>query len=150
MPLLNEKMSNGAVKIVDLILVWSATGAILLMGFLFVFPKYQHAAIFLGANGQFQNFKETTVSIDYGNGKIRTFKGPLEENSKVWDAFQQAIVAGGINIEIVDNFVPRSIDGFENGAGGKHWNLYVNNVKQKFSPFEIQIKPGDKVVFKFE
>lgn len=137
-------------KIVDLILVWSAMGTILLMGFLFAFPRYQHAATLLKANGQSQNFKEATVSVDYGNGKIRTFKGPIGENAKVWDAFQQAIVAGGINIEIADNFVPQSIDGLKNGTGDKHWNLYVNNVKQKFSPFEIQIKPGDKVVFKFE
>jgi len=150
MPLFNEKMPNESGKIVDLILAWSAMAALLLTSFLFAFSKYQYVAVPFEANDQFQNFKEATVIIDYGNGKTRTFRGPIEENTRIWDAFQQAIAVGGINIELSDHFVPSKIDGLGNGDGNKHWNLYVNNVKQKFSPFEIKIKPGDKVVFKFE
>lgn len=94
--------------------------------------------------------KEAIVVIDYGNGKIRRFKGPALEQSKVWDLFQQAIAIGGINVEITDRFVPLEIGGFKNGDNGKQWNLYVNNVKKKFSPFKVVVKPGDEIVFKFE
>lgn len=94
--------------------------------------------------------KTTLVAIDYGNSKIRRFKGPVSEETKAWDLFQQAISVGGINVEIADHFVPQNIDGLKNGKDGKQWNLYVNNAKQKFSPFEVQVKPGDEVVFKYE
>jgi hypothetical protein len=128
---------------IDPIIWFSAIGVVLLTVFLFVFIRLHVPKPGFG-------FKEATVAIDYGNGKVRVFKGPVEKNARAWDAFQQAIAAAGINAEITGNFVPQNIDGLKNGADGKYWNLYVNNTKQKFSPFEIQIKPGDEVVFRFE
>ncbi len=97
-----------------------------------------------------QSSKEAIDALDFGNGRVRRFKGPIENNAKVWDLFQQAIAVGGINVEVSDHFVPRIIDGIRDGDSGKHWSLYVNNVKQKFAPFEIQVKSGDEVVFRFE
>lgn len=126
---------------IDPIIWLSGIGVVLLAIFLFVFVRFQQSP---------ELFKEATVAIDYGNGKVRTFKGPIGENARIWDAFQQAIAAGGIDVAISDHFIPEKINGLENGAGGKHWNLYVNDIKQKFSPFEIQVKPGDEMVFRFE
>jgi len=94
--------------------------------------------------------KETLVMIDYGDGKIRKFKGPVLEKTRAWDLFQQAVAIGGINVEITDGFIPQEIGGFKNEKGGKQWHLYVNNAKQKFSPFEIHVSPGDEITFKYE
>ena len=93
---------------------------------------------------------DAVVVVDYGNGKTRKFRGPIQENAKAWDLFQQAIAVGGIKVEIADHFVPKIIDGLKDGSDGKHWSLYVNNEKQKFSPFEITVNPGDTVIFRFE
>ncbi len=94
--------------------------------------------------------KDALLVINYGDGKIRKFKGPIEQGAKIWDLLQQAIAVGGINVKITDTFVPESIDGFQNDGNGKNWSLYVNNAKQKFTPFEINTKPGDEITFKFE
>lgn len=123
-------------------MVLSSMGAILLLGFLFVFVSHQPLEI--------SKNKEATVVIDYGNGKTRTFKGSVGESLSVWDAFQQAIAAGGINVEISDHFLPEAIDGFKNDSKGKSWSFYLNNVRQEFSPFGIRIRPGDEIIFRFE
>lgn len=125
-------------------LVWSLIGAIATVVLLAMFIDFGQLAPLI------KKTPEAMVLLDYGNGKVRRFKGPIIENARAWDLFQQAIAIGGINVEITDHFVPQNIDGFENGEKGKTWNLYVNNVKQKFAPFEVQVKPGDEVVFRFE
>ncbi len=133
----------------DPVIIWSSIGAVLLVIFIFVFIQFQQSAK-ISEKISYSSNKETTVILDYGNGKTRIFKGPVAGKEKVWDLFQQAIAAGGIDVNVSDHFVPQIIDGFKDGANGKHWALYVNNVRQKFTPFEIQAKPGDEVVFRFE
>lgn len=141
-----EKISSRMEKNVHPIIAWSAI-LVLFVAVIFMFFQFNNLSNqFAGIN----HGKEVVVALDYGNGKIRRFKGPAEENARVWDLFQQAIAVGGINVAVSDHFVPQVIDGLKDGAGGKHWNLYVNNIKQEFSPFEIQVKPGDEVVFRFE
>ncbi len=135
--------------------VWSLICAIAIIALLTVFiqARQSREAAQNGLNQQIaseQSLKEAIVALDFGNGKVRRFKGPIENNAKVWDLFQQAIAVGSINVEVSDHFVPQVIDGIKDGANGKHWSLYVNNVKQKFSPFEIQVNSGDEVVFRFE
>ncbi len=95
---------------------------------------------------------EVVLVIDYGNGTLRKFKGPISDGEKAnaWDFLQQSIAVSGIEIKVADNFVPKSIGGFTSGASGKQWALYLNDQKQKFSPFEIAVSPGDKVTFRFE
>lgn len=135
-------------KNTDPVIIWSSIGTVLLVIFIFVFIQFQQSA--KTSEKISSSSKETTVVLDYGNGKTRIFKGPVAGEEKVWDLFQQAIAAGGINVNISNHFVPQIIDGFQDGANGKHWSLYVNNVRQKFAPFEIQVKPGDEIVFRFE
>jgi hypothetical protein len=137
-----EKSSNS-------ILIWSSVGTVLLMIFVFIFIQFQQSAKTSEKIGYSSN-KEITMVLDYGNGETRTFKGPAAGEEKVWNLFQQAIAAGRIDVSISDHFVPQAIDGFQDGANGKHWTLYVNNIRQKFAPFEIQAEPGDEIVFRFE
>lgn len=131
------------------VIIWSSMGVVLLVIFIFVFIQFQQSAK-TSEKISYSSNKETTVVLDYGNRKTRIFKGPVAGEEKVWDLFQQAIAAGGINVNISDHFVPQIIDGLKDGADGKHWSLYVNDIKQKFAPFEIQARPGDEIVFRFE
>ncbi len=144
-----------AKKAIHPTVVWSLICAIAIISLLTVFiqAKQSREAAQRESNQQSiseQSIKEAIVALDFGNGKIRRFKGPIENDAKAWDLFQQAIAVGGINVEVSDHFVPTIIDGIKDGAGGKYWSLYVNNVKQKFAPFEINVKSGDEVVFRFE
>jgi hypothetical protein len=141
-------------KNLDPIMILSSLAAILLMSFLFLFVgSSRPSEFFKKIGGQIptnQISKETTVFIDYGDGNIRKFEGLVSEETRVWDLFQQAIAVGGIDVEISDHFIPERIDGFKNGTNGKHWSLYLNNIKQNLIPFEIIAKPGDEVLFRFE
>ncbi len=135
--------------------IWSLICAIAIIALLTVFiqARQLREAAQNGLNQRIaseQSLTEAIVALDSGNGKIRRFKGPIENNARAWDLFQQAIAVGGINVEVSDHFVPRIIDGIKDGDSGKHWSLYVNNVKQKFTPFEIHVNSGDEVVFRFE
>jgi len=129
------------------VVAWSLICGIAIIVLLMMFVQLQQS---MQKPTSSQTSKEAMVVIDYGNGKMRRFKGPIEENARAWDLFQQALAIGGISVNVTDHFVPQVIDGLKDGAGGKHWSIYVNNTKQKFTPFEIQVKPGDEVVFKFE
>ena len=142
-------------KAIQPTVIWSLICAIAIIALLTVFiqARQSQKAAQRESNQQIaseQSLGEAIVELDFGNGKIRRFKGPIENNARAWDLFQQAIAVGSINVEISDHFIPRVIDGIKDGANGKHWSLYVNNVKQKFAPFEIQVKSGDEVVFRFE
>ncbi len=133
--------------------VWSLIGAIAVIVLLTIFIQLGQVRLF-GKTSQkpavSSSLTDAMLILDYGNGKVRRFQGPIAENAKVWDMFQQAIAVGGINVEISDHFIPQAIDGLKSGIDGKHWNLYVNGVKQKFTPFEVPVNPGAEVVFKFE
>jgi hypothetical protein len=97
------------------------------------------------------NDNEAILILDYGNGNVRKFKGPVDgKGTKAWNLLQQASAVSGINVEIADHFIPQNIDGFENGKDGKKWAFYINGERQTATPFEIEIGPGDKVVFRFE
>ncbi len=94
--------------------------------------------------------KEVFLVIDYGNGKVRKFGGPIDDSAKSWDLLQQAIAVSGIKVEVAGSFVPKVIDGFSDGKDGKHWSFYLNKQKQTQTPYEAKIKPGDEVMFRFE
>ena len=132
--------------------VWSLLGGIAILVLLAIFIQFGYIRLTKNSGGAegTVSLKEAVLVLDYGNGEVRKFKGPIEENARAWDLFQQAIAVGGISAEITDHFVPQDIDGFKNGKDKKQWNLYVNNVKQKFTPFEVKVKPGDEVIFRFE
>ncbi len=130
--------------------VWSLVCAISMMVVLIIILQIYRSNPNVNQGIWWNNDKEAIVAFDYGGGKIRKFQGPIIGGENVWNLFQQAIAAGKIEVEITDHFVPEKIDDLKNEQNGRHWNLYVNNVRQKVIPFEIKAKPGDEIVFKFE
>lgn len=131
------------------ILAWSIICALALLVIL-VFIQFQQSSGISQKSKQQLASKEVVLMLDYGNAKVRRFKGPIGENANAWYALQQAASVAGIHLGVADHFIPEEIDGLKNGKDGKNWNLYLNKVKQKFAPFEISIKPGDEIMFKFE
>jgi len=100
-----------------------------------------------------KNQKEVVLVLDFDSkGKTRKFHTFLAENGEIraWSLLQQASASANIELAIKDYFVPVSIGGVSNGDIGKNWRLYVNNEKKEFEPFNVLIKGGDEVVFKFE
>lgn len=112
-------------------------------------------AIIIGGLSYFslspQNREEKYIlTLDYGNGKIRKFSGKMSgETARAWDLLQLASAQSAVPVEIEDGFIPRSIDGVKNTEQGK-WILYVNGTRQTSSPFEVIVKRGDTVEFKYE
>lgn len=94
--------------------------------------------------------KEYILTLDYGNGKTRKFSGKMSgETARAWDLLQLASAQSSVSVEIEDGFLPRSIDGVKNTEQGR-WILYVNGTRQTSGPFEVIVKRGDAVEFKYE
>lgn len=89
------------------------------------------------------------VTLDYGDKK-QSYQVKAEEEQRVWSLLQQATALSSVDLEATNDFRPQRIDGYPNGKDSKEWKLYVNEVKQEKSPFEIYVKSPDKVVFRFE
>lgn len=99
---------------------------------------------------RFADEKEYILVLDYNNGKIRKFSGKMSgETARAWDLLQLASAQSSVSVEIENGFVPRSIDGVKNTEKSR-WVLYVNGVKQTSGPFEVIVKRGDTVEFKYE
>ncbi|MEK7122201.1 MAG: DUF4430 domain-containing protein [Patescibacteria group bacterium] len=120
------------------------TGAIIVGG-LFYFGKFSSNP------DNVENKEERYILVlDYGNGKTRKFSGELGgRTAKAWDLLQIASAQSEVEVEIENGFIPRAIDGVKNSDQGK-WVLYVNEVKQTSGPFEVIVKWGDTIKFKYE
>lgn len=90
------------------------------------------------------------VVVDYGNGVEKKFWGSSKMNRSAWDTLQQASAHSFLEVDIAEDFYPTSIDQKENGEGGRHWVLYVNNERMFASPIEVRVNSGDEVLWKFE
>lgn len=113
-----------------------------------VWSYYRFAPLKSGQTGS--ESKDVFLVIDYGDGRVRKFGGPINGSTKSWDLLQQAIAASGLKVEVIDSFVPKVIDGFGDGKDGRRWSFYLNSQKQVQTPYEVKIKPGDEVMFRFE
>lgn len=91
-----------------------------------------------------------TLTLEYGDGEKQEFRTRSLEEKRAWSLLQQAASLSNIILEPTSDFRPQKINGLENGLNDKEWNLYINDVKQEESPFNIKVSPPDKVVFRFE
>ncbi len=99
------------------------------------------------------NKSEVVIIFDFGGTQqTRKFKMAVAEDQKVrvWSLLQQAAAYGNISLAIEDGFVPTSINGVSSVRNGKTWNFYLNSEKQALQPFDIFVRGGDEVVFKYE
>lgn len=87
------------------------------------------------------------VTIDFGNGKKRAFKGEVVEGMTVYDALVASREVGGFSLSFKGDAI-NEIDGVKNNS--HIWRSYVNGKPLADLPQFEEIKPGDEIVFKFE
>jgi hypothetical protein len=104
-----------------------------------------------GLNGIGEN--DVVLVLDFGtDGNIRKFRTEISQDKELraWSLLQQAATFADLDVAIEDNYVPVNIGGFSSHVDGKSWQLYVNQEKKDLKPFNVFIKCGDEVVFRFE
>lgn len=116
---------------------WAAVGAVVLI------------FLFLGIN---RGGKEGRVrmTIDFGDGKVRTFEAPAGEDTSAWDFLQQVSAEYEIPLEAARGFSPHVIGEKQSGEEGRRWVWYKNGQRQQGSPIAHELEAGEHVVFRFE
>lgn len=117
--------------------------AIVILGFYSGFFK----DLFLPAN-------TARLEIDYGE-KRRAFEGELMFEMSVLDALIAASRGGGFEVRyaiLTDATDVMKINGLtEDGLNEESWHFYLNGQRVETGQIhKIKIKPGDKILVKFE
>jgi len=97
--------------------------------------------------------QEAELFIDFGNEKIRKFRGGVVEDMKVLDALNQSSIAGNFKVETADHeseVYVEKIAGVENSNHDVKWVCYVNGEVTHLPLDEQELKARDRVEFKFE
>ncbi|MEK9166543.1 MAG: hypothetical protein AAB846_02300 [Patescibacteria group bacterium] len=89
------------------------------------------------------------MTIDFGDGGVRTFEAPPQEDESAWDFLQQVSAQYGIPLEAAAGFSAQVIGEKRSGEGGK-WVWYKNGRRQQESPIARELEAGEHVVFRFE
>ena len=97
--------------------------------------------------------QEAELFIDFGNGKIRKFRGGVVEDMKVLDALNQSSIAGDFKVETADHeseVYVEKIAGVENSNHDVRWMCYVNGEATHLPLDDQELKARDRIEFKFE
>lgn len=91
--------------------------------------------------------KEALLVIEYNKDKQRRFKGEVIEEMTLRDVLLAASRAGNFNFTANNRLVV--IDNIFNNSE-KEWNCYLNNQKVEEGFKEVNVKPKDIIVCKYE
>jgi len=94
--------------------------------------------------------RDFVMILDYGDGTEKKFTSNFEGNISAWDTLQQANANSLIQLDAAPDFYPKNIDSLESGQSGKNWVLYVNGSMVSESPINVNVKEGDRVLWRFE
>lgn len=119
-------------------LFWAAVGAVVLIFLL------------LGANWSGTGEQRVRMTIDFGDGRVRTFETPAQEDASAWDFLQQVSAQYDIPLEARKGFSPETIGEKQSGEEGREWVWYKDGRRQRESPIAHELKAGEHVVFRFE
>ncbi len=96
---------------------------------------------------------EVSLIIDYGDGNTDSFQANFRKEMTAFDLLKEKTEESGLvlEIEIYDiGVLIEAIGHKENGQDGKYWLYYVNEEMPMVSADKKELKPEDKVEFKFE
>ncbi len=133
----------GAILIVLAVLMLFA-GSPARLGFL----KYAYTPSSGGQPAEQRN-NRAQLSIDFGNGKVRAFKGEVETGMTIISALRIAGEVGRFDAVTDDRGQVVNIDGFKND-GTKHWGVYVNSQPASDLPGHVELKAGDRITLRYE
>lgn len=139
-----KKQSN------DRILVfWATLLLILSSGLIFWYSVKKHISSgALPALG-LKIIGRANLTIDFGNGQIRVFEGDIIENENLFDVFSQAAKAGKFSYKLDENSDLASIEKLLSD-NKKNWHWRINGIKISKPISEFIVKPGDKILIKYE
>ncbi|KKQ92810.1 MAG: hypothetical protein UU81_C0016G0005 [Microgenomates group bacterium GW2011_GWC1_41_8] len=129
----------------DYTLITSAVLLLILSGFLiFLFPSNQ----FLPLSPAAKIIGEASLTIDFGNGEKRAFKGEIIENENLMNILNQAAKAGDLHYKLdarnsviaIENFTANKI---------KAWQWHINGKKVEKPFYEIIVNPNDEILIKY-
>ncbi|MDO8424769.1 MAG: DUF4430 domain-containing protein [bacterium] len=111
-------------------------------------PKNQIWFIEEGANTQ-----EAVLEINDGQSPLKSFEAQIGERTTAFDLLKSGVKELGLALESksydIGVFI-ETIGNVKNGEDGKYWMYYVNGTLPMVAADKTEIKPGDKVEFKFE
>ena len=97
--------------------------------------------------------KEVSLIIDYGEGEVDSFQSDFKEGMTAFDLLKEKTEESGLALEAETydiGVLIKTIGGKENGQGGKYWLYYINEEMPMVSADKQELKPEDKVEFRFE
>ena len=91
---------------------------------------------------------ESSLTIDFGNGEKRVFKGKVVENENLLNVLSQAAKAGNLRFKLNEE---NNVDAIETFAADKSkmWQWSVNGKKIEKQFYEIIVKPNDEIFVKY-
>jgi hypothetical protein len=101
-----------------------------------------------------KNIKQKVVLVvDDGEGSPRTFEAKFEEGMTAFDLLKEKTEESSIVLKTKSYNIGLMIEAIgdkKNGESGKYWLYYVNGEMPQAAADKKEIRPGDKVEFKFE
>ena len=97
--------------------------------------------------------KEVTLIVDFGEGKIERFNREIEEGMTAFDLLKEGTSESKLVLKTKSYDIGIFIEAIgdkENGQEKKYWMYYVNGEMPMVAADKKEIKPKDKVEFKFE
>lgn len=133
----------------DFILIAAAILLLVLLGsvsYLFPSGSFKQKA---ASRQELEPIGRVIATIDFGNGAKRAFEGEIVKNESLMDVLILITRAGDLryrldgesNIAAIDNFV---------ASDGKTWQWYVNEKPATAPTYETILKPGDRILVKYE
>jgi len=96
---------------------------------------------------------DVSLIIDYGDGNTDSLQSNFREGMTAFDLLKEKTEESGLTLETETydiGILIEAIEDKESGQDGKYWLYYVNGEMPIVSADKRELKPGDKVEFKFE
>ncbi|OHA08384.1 MAG: hypothetical protein A3B37_01620 [Candidatus Sungbacteria bacterium RIFCSPLOWO2_01_FULL_59_16] len=93
--------------------------------------------------------RPTRLTIDFGNGTKRAFEGEAQVGMTALSALRASQEAGTFGVRTDDRGRVLEIAGIAAG-GGREWRILLNGSPIQDLPGHVEIKPGDKILFRYE
>jgi len=97
--------------------------------------------------------EEVSLTIDNGEGAPWEFRADFKEGMTAFDLLKEKADESGLTLKTKTydiGIMVETIGDKENGQDGKYWLYYVNGELPMVAVDKQELKPGDKVEFKFE
>ncbi len=132
----------------DYFLMLSAVFLLIIIGFVVNFSVKKKSTVPTAEQPNMEIIGSTVLTIDFGNGKKRSFEGNIVKGETPIDAFIQASEAGNVSYKFDEKSNLAAIGSFVNNSK-KSWYWYLNG-KKVSKLYEISLHAGDKILVKYE